>query len=583
MVFSFSTAWESVESAADVTFKKRRYMLQSLHIKNFALIEEEEITFLEGLHILSGETGAGKSILLGALGLALGAKAEKGVLRDEDEEALVEAVFRISRPEQRVALEEMELPIYDDEVILTRRISATRSVAKINGESIPAARLKEVGNLFLDIHGQHEHQSLLSKKKHLELIDEFAGAELAAVKSQVKEAYAQYSAKEKELTAADLDPSARLREISFLEHEIAEIEGARIVLGEDEILEADYKRLANGKKILEAVAVAFAQTGEGAAADGVSRALRELMNVSDYDPKLADLVSTLTDVDSLLSDANRQMSDYLSDGAFDSAGFEQIEGRLNAINRLKDKYGRTLEDVLAALAEKQERVVKLKGYEDYLAQLKEDLTKLEAVLESQSQELSTLRQATAKELCAKVTTHLQELNFLDVRFTMEFAQLPNYTANGFDDPEFVIGLNPGEPMGPLKDVASGGEMSRIMLAIKTVLAENDGIDTLIFDEIDSGISGRTAQAVSEKLALVAKKHQVICITHLPQIAAMADQHYLIEKDVVGGATLSSIQALPYHDSIKELARMLGGRDLTQAVLDNAKEMKELALATKENL
>ncbi len=557
-------------------------MLQSLHIKNFALIEEEEITFLDGLHILSGETGAGKSILLGALGLALGAKADKDMLRDEAQEALVEATFRITGESQRAALEAMELPLYDDEVILTRRLSSSRSVAKINGESVPAARLKDVGNLFLDIHGQHEHQSLLSKRKHLELIDEYAGAELSAVKAQVQKAYALYSAKERELAAADLDPSGRLREITFLEHEASEIEAARLKIGEDEALEADYKRMANGKRILEAVAVAFAQTGEGAAADGVSRALRELMSVSDYDPKLSDLVSTLTDIDSLLSDANRQMSDYLSDSAYDAASFEQVESRLNTINRLKDKYGKSIEEILDNLAAKQEKIAQLNGYEDYLSQLKEDLTSLEEALKAHSGQLSELRQSTAEQLCAKVTNHLQELNFLDVRFTMEFARLSGYTANGFDDPEFVIGLNPGEPMRPLKDVASGGEMSRIMLAIKTVLAENDGIDTLIFDEIDAGISGRTAQAVSEKLALVAKNHQVICITHLPQIAAMADQHYLIEKDVVDGTTVSSIAALSYHDSIKELARMLGGRDLTQAVLDNAKEMKEMAALTKEN-
>ncbi len=555
-------------------------MLVSLHIKNFALIEEEEITFLEGLHILSGETGAGKSILLGALGLALGAKADKDALRDEAEEALVEAVFAVTRPEQRAALEAMELPVYDDEVILTRRISASRSVAKINGETVPAARLKEVGHLFLDIHGQHEHQSLLQKKKHLELIDEYGKAEVSGLKAELKQVYSAYADKKKEYEAADLDPASRLREVSFLEHEISEIENARLNIGEDEQLEADYKRLGNGKRILEAVGAAYAHTGEGSAADAVSRALRELMAVAEYDPSLAGLVATLTDVDSLLADANRELSDYLSSNAFDPASFEQVEARLNQINRLEDKYGRTIPDILDALAEKQESVERLKGYEDYLASLKAEVETLEGQVAELSAKLSAQRQSIAAQLVAKVTAHLQELNFLDVRFTMEFARLNHYSTEGYDDPEFLIGLNPGEPMRPLKDVASGGELSRIMLALKTVLAENDGIDTLIFDEIDAGISGRTAQAVSEKLALVAKNHQVICITHLPQIAAMADQHYLIEKAVEGGSTISSIQHLSYHDSVKELARMLGGRDLTQAVLDNAKEMKDLACSGK---
>ena len=272
----------------------------------------------------------------------------------------------------------------------------------------------------------------------------------------------------------------------------------------------------------------------------------------------------------------------MADAEFDAGSFAEIEDRLNEINRLKDKYGATVEDILSSCQEKQKRMEQLQGYESYLEQLKRDLDVAKNEVENLSSQLSDVRKKYALQLSEQVRDNLMDLNFLDVSFDMSFSPLGRFTPDGFDDAEFMICLNPGEPMRPLKDVASGGEMSRVMLAIKTVLAENDAIDTLVFDEIDAGISGRTAQAVSEKLSLVAKNHQVICITHLPQIAAMADQHYLIEKEVVNGSTVSSIQALSYHDSVKELARMLGGSSITQAVIDNAKEMKELAMSQKNN-
>ena len=293
------------------------------------------------------------------------------------------------------------------------------------------------------------------------------------------------------------------------------------------------------------------------------------------------MLDSLSDIDSLLSDFNRDLSQYMSEAEFDEELFAQIDGRLNEINRLKDKYGSTIEQILAAKEEKEERLQKLQHYEAYLAKLSEECKQAKKEAEDAAFALSSMRQHYAKELSKKVEDALLDLNFLDVHFSMEFLQAEKIGMDGYDDAQFMIRTNPGEPIRPLKDIASGGEMSRIMLAIKTVLAEHDDIDTLIFDEIDAGISGRTAQAVSEKLHLVAKEHQVICITHLPQIAAMADHHYLIQKDVIGNETISSIEALSYHDSIKELARMLGGTTITQTVLDNAKEMKELAQQKKD--
>lgn len=557
-------------------------MLENLHVKNLALIEEEDITFLDGLHILSGETGAGKSIILGALGLALGGKVSKDMLRDPGKEALVEAVFRITRDSQRKQLAELDIEPYDDEVILSRKITESRSVAKINGEMVPAIKMKEVGDIFLDIHGQNDHQSLLHKKKHLEMLDEYAKNEVGPLKERMQTAYKTYAAKQQEWKEANQLDGDREREISFLEYEIKEITEANLEIGEDARFENQYRRLSNSKRIMEALSEAYQQTsGSDGASEQVGRAVQRLHQILSYDEALEPMFESLNDIDSLLSDFNRDLSQYMAEAEFDEEMFAQIDGRLNEINRLKDKYGATIEDILAAKQEKEDRLEKLMHHEAYLAKLTQALNDAKKEAEDAAFALSGMRKRYAKELSGKVEEALMDLNFLDVHFSMEFLQTDHIGADGYDDAQFMIRTNPGEPIRPLKDIASGGEMSRIMLAIKTVLAEHDDIDTLIFDEIDAGISGRTAQAVSEKLHLVAKEHQVICITHLPQIAAMADHHYLIQKDVVGNETISSIEALSYHDSIKELARMLGGTTITQTVLDNAKEMKDLAQGKKD--
>ena len=557
-------------------------MLENLHVKNLALIEEEDITFLDGLHILSGETGAGKSIILGALGLALGGKVSKEMLRDGDKEALVEAVFRVTRESQRKQLAALDVEPYDDQIILSRKITESRSVAKINGEMVPAVKMKQVGDIFLDIHGQNDHQSLLHKKKHLEMLDEYAKSEVQPLKERMHTAYKKYAQKQQEWQDADRMDGDREREISFLEYEIHEIADANLQVGEDERFESQYRRLSNSKRIMEALGEAQQMSaGADGASDQIGRAIQRLHQVVVYDEALSPMLDSLSDIDSLLSDFNRDLSQYMSEAEFDEELFAQIDGRLNEINRLKDKYGSTIEQILAAKEEKEERLQKLQHYKAYLAKLSEECKQAKKEAEDAAFALSSMRQHYAKELSKKVEDALLDLNFLDVHFSMEFLQAEKIGMDGYDDAQFMIRTNPGEPIRPLKDIASGGEMSRIMLAIKTVLAEHDDIDTLIFDEIDAGISGRTAQAVSEKLHLVAKKHQVICITHLPQIAAMADHHYLIQKDVIGNETISSIEALSYHDSIKELARMLGGTTITQTVLDNAKEMKELAQQKKD--
>ena len=402
------------------------------------------------------------------------------------------------------------------------------------------------------------------------------------------QAYQTYVSKKKEFEEADRDESERARELSFLEHETEEIQNAKLRIGEDEELEETYKKMLNGQKIHDALNEAYGETGSGSgnsASDKIGRALRALRSVEDYDDGLSDMISVLTDVDGILSDFNREVSDYVDSLDFSKEHFAEVEGRLNEINGLKSKYGRTIEEILNACEEKQAQIEKLKDYDAYLAKLEEELKKATKRVEELSSGLSVLRQSQAVNLCALVKDALLDLNFLDVKFDMAFTKAKEYSANGYDEGEFMISTNPGEPLRPLKEIASGGELSRVMLAIKTILAESDSIDTLIFDEIDAGISGRTAQAVSEKIYLVSKAHQVILITHLPQIAAMADHHFLIEKDVVvtdgTKATVSTIEELYGEQVTKELARMVGGAEITNATLENARELKELADRKKQ--
>lgn len=558
-------------------------MLVSLHVKNLALMEEAEVEFGKGLNILSGETGAGKSIIIGSINLALGEKVPKEMLRENAEYALVELTFRVENKDQRKLLEEMDIYPEQDEIIMSRRITPSRSVGKINSESVSASCMKAVASLLIDIHGQHEHQSLLHKKKHLEILDEYAKDALKNKKQLLKEQYLGFQKLLEEKHRALTEDTQREREISFLEYEINEIEEAALMPLEDETLEASYRKMANSRKIMEAAGAAYELTGgNDSATEWIGRALKELAAIVGYDEALEGLSGQLGEIDSLLNDFNRELTAYISDEEFDEETFSQVEKRLDEINHLKDKFGDSIQEILSAKAEKEIRFHQLKDYEHYLEQLTQREEEQRRELEKSSKEISDIRKKYAKKMTKQVQNALIDLNFLDVSFTMSFERTKDFTANGIDDAEFLISTNPGEPVKPLGKIASGGELSRIMLAIKTILAESDQIDTLIFDEIDAGISGRTAQMVAEKMNVIGKNHQVICITHLPQIAAMADSHFLIDKSVVGQATISNIHILDEKESVAELSRMLGGVKITDTVVKSAEEMKALALSVKKS-
>lgn len=560
-------------------------MLTHLHVKNLALIREAEIDFTEGLNILTGETGAGKSIVIGSVSLALGGKVSREMVRPGADYGLAELVFLVNREKQKEKLLELGITPEEDQVIISRKISDGRSINKINGETVTLSQLRETASLLIDVHGQHEHQSLLQKKKHLEILDEFAKEELGPVKEKLAGAFQNWKKLKKQLQEAQMDEESRLREISLLEFETDEIGKAELVPGEDEELERRYRRMTNARKLMEAAGSAYALTGyeeESGAGAVIGRAVRELQSAASFDEELSGLASLLSDVDGLLNDFNREMSDYLTSLEFDEKEFSETEERLNLLNYLKSRYGHTLEEILAYQEKQEQRLAALQDYDRYLQDLEAQLKKAEEELQDLCAEASGIRQRYGKMLCEKIKEHLIDLNFLNVEFEMAFEELPEYTAQGKDSAEFLISTNPGEPLRPLMKIASGGELSRIMLAIKTVLADRDEIDTVIFDEIDVGISGRTAQKVSEKMMLIGRTRQVICITHLAQIAAMADSHYRIEKQVEEGETRTQIRRLSAKESIEELARILGGAEITDAVTKNAEEMRALALERKQS-
>ncbi len=552
-------------------------MLLELQVKNLALIEQAQVEFGGGLNILTGETGAGKSIIIGSVNMALGGKASRDSIRQGADSAYIELLFSVDTPAQEEALKALDIqPGEDGTVIISRKITPSRSTAKINDETVTAARLKQVTSLLMDIHGQHEHQSLLNIHKHLEILDAYAKSQVSPVKEEIRREYHRYRQVKERLSSMEGGQEERLREADFCRFEIESIEQAALKEGEEEELTARYRKLSHAQKIMEGLSEAKEALDE----EGIARAVRAVDQVSGFDKELKTIKDQIFDVEALVNELGHAITGYMEGCSYDEGEFRQIEGRLDVIHGFQAKYGGTIARILEVLEEKRKRLEELEHFEEIRAELEKELETSANLLEGFCTKLSQIRKKAGKELAERMKSSLIDLNFLDVTFVMEFRRLKGYTADGFDEAEFLISTNPGQPVKPLRAVASGGELSRIMLAIKTVLADTDEIPTLIFDEIDTGISGRTAQMVSEKLNEIAKSHQVICITHLPQIASMADSHFEIAKSVQRGKTVTNIRRLEKEESIHELARLLGGAQITDVVRQNAREMKELAERTK---
>ncbi len=561
-------------------------MLINLHVKNLALIQEVDVDFKNGLIVLTGETGAGKSLILGSVNIALGNKVSKDMIRTGAEFSIVELTFSV-KDEIIKKIKDMDIYVGEDNTVtVTRKISEGRSVSKINGETVNIHTLKEVMGMLVDIHGQHDHQSLLYPQNHLKILDKYAKDQIAGEKRELKELYAEYVALQKKLENYDMDEAKRAREIEFAEYEVNEIDLADLKPDEDIQLEDEFKKLSGSQEISAGLAEVYQYLNyesDNGAGSLIGRAVSRMNSFKGFDDKVEQFRDTICDIDSLCRDLTAEIVDYSNSLDYDPMYVKEVEDRLDTINHLKLKYGRTIEEILKYRNEKQNYLEDLKNYDDEIEKIKEQLNQLENRMQQVSEALSVKRRKAALILEELVIKALTDLNFLSVSFKIDIQKKENFSENGYDRVEFMISTNPGEPLKPLAKVASGGELSRIMLAVKSILATEDEIETLIFDEIDTGISGKTASMVAEKLAKISVNHQVVCISHLAQIAAMADSHYLIEKKLENDATFTNIYPLRRDESVRELVRMNGDGTITNAAMSHAMEMKDMADRTKSNL
>lgn len=562
-------------------------MLVSLHVKDLALIDEVNVEFGPGLNILSGETGAGKSILIGSINLALGAKADKDCIRNGAQQALIELVFQLESETQIEKMRELELPVEEGNlVILQRKITPQRSICRVCGETVSAKQLQMLSEILIHIHGQRDNQILLKQDNQRIYLDSYAGNAMKELLLELAEQYDEYCDKKSGYEDLILEENAGKRELSLAQFEVDEIEQANMQPEEDKELETRFRRMQNGRRLAEAMNASYEITGyrnmQGAG-NLIGEALREMKTIAALDDKAEELYEQLLNVDALLNDFNRDLADTISECEFDEQEYNQVNDRLNELNRLKTKYGDSYEEIQGYLKKQQEYLLRMSDFEAYKAAAKEAYEKAEEKLKKLCRKVSEQRSKAAGELGRELEKALSELNFLNVKVRIDVLPTEHYSRNGCDQVVFMISLNPGEPLKPLANVASGGELSRIMLACRTILADQEHIDAMIFDEIDAGISGRTAWKVSEKLGALSRKCQVLCITHLPQIAAMADTHFVIEKNTADDRTRTTISLLSDEGQIEELSRMLGSDEITEAVKNNAAEMRQQAYETKKKL
>jgi len=552
-------------------------MLDRLLVKDLALIEKSVVEFSGGLNVLTGETGAGKSILLGSIQLALGQKANKDLIRNGKEQAIVELDFSLTEEEvRRIQALEEDLELEEERLLIRRKISEKKSDNRVNDLGLTLAKLREITGGLLDLHGQHEHQSLLREGSHLEIIDGFRKKQGGKLLEEVANAYHLLQEKKRALQKFSLKEEERTRELDFLDFEIQELADAHLSEGEEAELTKEYSLYENMDRLKSLLLSAKESLEEM----DFHRPIQAVEEAKDFDESLKGLSDSLYDLEAVGEDCLRSLDHYLDHAEVDEEKLFTLGERLEQIRRVMMKHGGTEAKALAALAKKEERRTFLLDYEKDEEKAKKAIVEQEKLLREKAVLLSKERQEDAKVLAKQIQGEMQEMGFLDTKFEFHFQEKKEPTEKGLDEVEAYVSLNPGEPLRPLREVGSGGELSRIMLSIKTVLADTEGVSTLIFDEIDSGISGRTAEKVGEKLQKIAKNHQVILITHLPQIAAKADHHFLIEKTVENGVTHTGIHPLEEKESIEELARLLGGDEISEASLENARELKAKSKAKK---
>lgn len=550
-------------------------MLMELSIRNFAIIEDLHIEFQKGFNVLTGETGAGKSIIIDAVNLILGGRANKDIIKSDAEKAIIDASFEITETNQvRNKMRDYGIDL-DTTLVLSREIyQSGKNNIRINGRIATSNMLKDISSYLIDIHGQHEHQSLSDKQKHMDLLDRYGSEEIKVYLEQVKNKYEEIKKIKEELSEFQLNEEEKNRLIDIYKYQMEEIELAELVEGEEENLTQVYKKMTHQEELKESLfnMSCLLADEEAGALSQLQKAIRELGKVEKYDEKIAPYKEALQNYRYCIKDIERELIGIEKSIFLDEEDLFRIEKRLEQINDLKRKYGKDIFSIIEYFNVTQEKHDKLVEYDRLKNEKTSILKEKEDEIRDLANELTKIRKKYAEVLQSKMQENLSKLNFAKSDFFVEFKEKEKYTENGIDDVEFYIATNVGEVAKPLIKVASGGEMSRIMLAFKTIIADIDETPTLIFDEIDTGISGRTAQIVSENIMEISKKHQVICISHLPQIAVMGDTHHNIIKETESNMTRVIAKTLTFEERVEEISRLVGGADLNENTRQYAREL-----------
>lgn len=560
-------------------------MLSLLHIENIALIQSADIRFEPGYNVLTGETGAGKSIIIDSIGAVLGERTSRELIRTGAKSALVTAVFTQVPP--LPWLEENGIALHDGEVLLQREIQGDgRNVCRVDGRLVTVAQLRELGRQLLNIHGQHDGQQLLDPASHLGYLDRCGGH--TELLEHYRTSYQAWNGLRKQIAALEMDEAERSRRVDTLNFQIRELERAQLRAGEDEELDQRRTLLRSAGKLMDALQAAeYALCGDdegGGVCSLLADAEGELDSVSQFSTPLEELARQVSELRSAADDAADTLRDLTREMEFSPGELDEVESRLDVLYRLKKKYGATVEEMLQYLDRCRRELDEIQYADDTIARLTKELDKARKEADRAAQALSQQRRKAAEKLEKRVQEELRQLDMPKVRFQVEFAPIDNQWGldeTGMDQVQFLMSANVGEALKPIQKVASGGELARIMLALKNVLAQDDEIGTLVFDEVDTGVSGRAAQKVAEKMAQVARHKQVLCVTHLPQLAAMADTHFSVSKGEREGRTYTNLERLDRKQRREELARLIGGAAVTPALLESAEELLSQADAWRE--
>ncbi|KFZ43143.1 DNA repair protein RecN [Anoxybacillus flavithermus] len=568
-------------------------MLAELSIKNFAIIESLSLSFEKGLTVLTGETGAGKSIIIDAIHLLIGGRGSAEFVRYGEAKAEIEGLFLLEQDDHPCYSKcaELGIDISDGMIVLRRELTINgKSVCRVNGKLVTIATLREIGSTLVDIHGQHEHQELLDESKHLHLLDEYGGTRIRDALKEYGVLYATYERIRRQLQKLNENEQQMAHRLDLLTFQLDEIQKAELQIDEDERLMEERRKIVNFQKVYEALQSSYeALYGEQRGLDWIGLAMNHLDHVSDIDASVKQAQEVVSNCYYLLEEVAHQLRTQLDQLEYDPLRLDEIESRLNEINHLKRKYGQTVRDILEYAAKVEEEIETIQNRDDHIHKLQTELQSITADLLVEAKHISELRMKYAKQLIDDIHQELKDLYMEKTTFDVVFRKRQGsyddplldgtpvkLQVNGMDEVEFYISTNPGEPLKPLAKVASGGELSRMMLALKSIFSKHQGVTSIIFDEVDTGVSGRVAQAIAEKIYRVARHSQVLCISHLPQVAAMADTHLFIAKETRDGRTKTTVEALNEEEKINEISRMISGVEITELTKQHARELLQLA-------